>query len=66
MRVSQKFMDGGVNAGGDGGSAVVTGRCSRCVICGRVVRVRGEWGLDLWFSAPVLKNNATCSVLVIL
>ena len=35
---------------GDGyaGSAVVNGRCPRCEVCGRAVRVRGVGGPNVW------------------
>ena len=42
------FMDGGGSGGGGGGGDVMSGRCPRCELCGRVVRVRGVGGVGVW------------------
>ena len=39
MRARREFMDG--NGVSGGGSVAVAGRCPRCAVCGRAVRVRG-------------------------
>ena len=55
-------MDGGGSGGGGGGGDVINGRCPRCELCGRVVRVRGVGMVGVWCGVCMGGGSPVCGV----